>query len=762
MAKFQIIAHAMHETELDLAEPLIAHANRTRSFVSGVVDEEKIDQLEKAGLIVEKVREVSDDGQAVAHPRPETPGTGARIPRLNAVRSLSFSTESVAVSPDLDLTKPNVYLIQIRGPVLQDWKDQLNGAGVHLLQSYQDNCYSAFLSPDQLAKVRAFKFIERVFLYDAQHTAPGAAANLKPLGESVQQQDIRQMKTFDVRLHRPEDAQKVLAWLKQQNVAVAGASGGKVRIYVLERSPVLGQIAALPEVKRFEEYVPPVLFNDRARGLMRLEKANAPVITYKGKGQIVGIADTGIDDTHPDFRGRIRQAIARGRQTADDPAGHGTHVAGSVLGDGTASGGSYKGVAPEAELVFQSLLDAGGNLGGLPLDLNTLFDEAYQAGARIHNNSWGAITLSTYTMNSGEVDEFVAKKRDMLIVIAAGNAGSAANPVNTGGQKGIVDWLSIGSPATAKNALTVGACRTDRTDGALSTRRWGEAWAQSFPDPPIADENVSGNPDCMAAFSSRGPSDDRRIKPDLVAPGTDIISAKSKLAPIQNFWGPVKDTSAYAYDGGTSMATPLVAGCAALVRQFYQEDRQHANPSAALLRATLINGTRWLPGADANASNPAGLTPAANFDQGFGCVNMETTLPNPQQPKLALVFVDNWQSPGDQLAVTGDQRRYLLQVNGGTPLRICLTYTDAPGRALQNNLNLFVQLPDNTKLVGNFQLRQSLNIPDVDNNVEVVRIPDPKAGSYLIQISATNLLHSPQDFALVVTGDLGAGGLQAI
>ncbi len=111
---------------------------------------------------------------------------------------------------------------------------------------------------------------------------------------------------------------------------------------------------------------------------------------------------------------------------ASDPHGHGTHVAGSVLGSGAASGQKYRGAAPAARLFFQSLLDSKGKLGGLPLDLNDLFDEAYQQNARIHNNSWGSAVGAEYTLNSQEVDEFVANKRDMLIVISAGNEGQAA------------------------------------------------------------------------------------------------------------------------------------------------------------------------------------------------------------------------------------------------------------------------------------------------------------------------------------------------
>jgi serine protease AprX len=512
----------------------------------------------------------------------------------------------------------------------------------------------------------------------------------------------------------------------------------------------------LPEVQRLEEYAPPVLWNNYARALLRVVNApaGAAVTGYDGQGQIVGIADTGIDDAHPDFGSRLLHAIARGRPAAtDDPHGHGTHVAGSVAGDGSADPSrAILGTAPAASIVFQSLLDANGGLGGLPLDLGDLFDEAYKLGARIHNNSWGSATDSTYTIGSNEVDEFVWKCPDMLVVIAAGNEGQEALHLNTGA--GVVEWLSIGSPATAKNALTVGASRSDRCVTRVGTQTWGAAWPSDSVNPPISSQLVSGDPQALAAFSSRGPSDDRRIKPDLVAPGTDILSARSSKASSANFWD-LDVNPKYAYMGGTSMATPLVSGCAALVRQYYIKGQRYDRPSAALLRATLINGTRWLNGADSIASNP----PPANYDQGFGSVDMQATIPAPGSSTLVLAYVDSWTSTGLGLSASGGRLRWTVDVNAGAELRFCLAYTDYPARALQNNLNLFVQKPDGSKLVGNAGLRQSLSIPDVDNNVEIVRLTNAPPGTYLIQVTATNILHGPQEFALVVTGNLMVGRL---
>ena len=741
----RVIAHFMHEGERNEAERILSRPVVTEGFVMGEADEGQIVELQGHGLIVQPI-------DAESRSQPETPGLGTRV--QGRPRSTVFSDRTFAPSREIDLSRPNVFLIEIPGPFLEEYRQQLGGIDVELLEAQGQGFYTARLRPEQVRSVRALPFVAQAIVYDGMQTVPTADTQADMLAPPppLMPSEVR-MLTFDVLLHRTEDVPEVIDWLDEHKVPVAGSAERKIRFYALEDSPLLGEIAALVGVARLEEFHPPKLWNDHARRLIGLAgQGGAARMPYDGSGEIVGIADTGIDDAHPDFSGRLKHVIARGRATADDPNGHGTHVAGSCSGDGQASNGALCGTAPRAEIVFQSLLDSRGGLGGLPIHLADLFEEAYQLGARVHNNSWGASTASTYTISSSEVDEFAAKRPDMLVVFAAGNEGQAADRLNA--DVGFVDWLSIGAPGTAKNALTVGASRSDRTVGGYSAMTWGNVWGRDFPDPPIAQERISGNPECLAAFSSRGPSDDRRIKPDVVAPGTDILSCRSAKAPLNAFWGPYQANPRYAFMGGTSMAAPLVAGCAAATRQFYREAHEHG-ASAALVRATIVNGTRRLAGADANASNLPGVLHPANFDQGFGCVDMPSTIPHPTAPTFALSFVDTLGDGRGRFTRTGERRRYAIEVKSGQrQLRICLAYTDAPGRGLQNNLNLFVESPDRRKLVGNDRLRHSIGLPDVDNNVEVVRVDDPKPGTWLLQIVATNLLKQPQDFALVVTGDL--------
>ena len=779
MTSKRIIANFFSNSARDKAREKMSDIEETESFLFGQIDENNIPLLQEQGLIVQTL----DDSVTA-----ETPGLASQNLQEVITRSIIphdkyfdntkiDSASNMEIPKDfVDGSKTNFYLIGLKGPLIEKWRKQISSLGVEFIAHIPYNHYTAKLRSDQLKSITDLSFVTSVRLYTSEDTGPPSIPDTKQMrGVDSLSRDELKMITYDIVLHQEEDSQHVTEWLQSHAVNIAGTSRKKVRLYLLENSSLLSQISVLPEIALIQKFVPQELHNDISRTLLGIDSvpntgtsSSAPpdanisnIIVETGDGQIVAIADTGIDDSHPDFKGRIVGTAAWGRPSNNDhsdPAGHGTHVAGSVLGDGSASEGQFRGTAPKAKLFFQSIMDAHGELI-LPLDLAQLFKQAYDAGARISNNSYGAPTGSIYYISSMEIDDFVSRHRDMLIVRSAGNDGIANEPKNS--QKGFVDWLSMGSPGTCKNGLTVGASRSSRTDGITKDSTWarmpkrrvGDEIIVPFPDPPIANERISGDPESMAAFSSRGPTDDHRIKPDIVAPGTDIISTKSSIAPISGFWGPYAKNEKYAYMGGTSQATPLVSGCAALVREYYTKTRGH-EPSAALLKATLINSTRWLTGRDAVADHDK----LPNYHQGFGFLYMPNAiLPNKLSPNMKLEFVDNWKDREKQLSRTGQSFYYKFSLSGGKYLRVCMAYTDVAGRGLQNNLNLFMQHSESKKIfMGNEDIPFSFKGPDPDNNVEVIRLPNPIPGTYLLKIEALNLLFLPQDFALVVTGELNS------
>ncbi|TDU73476.1 S8 family serine peptidase [Streptomyces sp. KS 21] len=737
----RVIAYFMHEHEEHAALNILGNPTATDSYVIGDIAESGIPQLESAGLTIGRLDDVRSETSAMAR---------GRLTGRSAAEA-DGDAEALAVAPGDRAS----WIVQLGEPLLERYREEIASTGVELQRSVPVNAYIAAATECQAGQLANLDFVVSVDRYGPQVGAPvrlraGESPAPPTAGEPKTATDGR---VWDLRLaETPGARESVMSWLENHEASsglrLVAAASHRIRLKIPEGSPLEMEIPQLPDVLDMVEYVPPKLCNDLAVRLMGIvpDGAGSSGVPFTGKGQIVGVADTGLDQTHPDFQGRIVGVVALGRPgDSDDPDGHGTHVAGSVLGDGSASQGQIRGAAPEAKLYFQSIMDAAGNLGGLPLSLADLFEPAYQAGARIHSNSWGAATRSAYTIDSDDVDSYVHQRRDMLVVIAAGNEGTAGVRLNS--LKGFVDWASIGSPGSCKNALTVGAGRSNRTSGGFSQATYNSLWPGDYPDPPIGAERVSGDPESLAAFSSRGPCDDFRIKPDLMAPGTDILSTRSSLAPSNHFWGtPHPQNPRYAYMGGTSMATPLVSGCAALVREYYV-DRRGAEPSAALVKATLINGARTLSGPDSTAKDP-------HYHQGFGAIHMPATLPLDGAADFELEFVDTWQKPAKQFRRTGERQRFNVTAGSATPFRLCLAYTDLPGRGLQNDISVIVQAPDGTKHAGNTGLPNPLIGSDCTNNVEVVRIDAPPAGTYLIQVFARNLLAGPQDFALVVTGDL--------
>ncbi|MFZ3231658.1 MAG: S8 family serine peptidase [Pseudobdellovibrio sp.] len=469
-------------------------------------------------------------------------------------------------------------------------------------------------------------------------------------------------------------------------------------------------------------------------------------VGLNGQNQVVGMADTGLDSgninaIHPDFSGAVKSGYAVGLfgKTWADPMGHGTHVAGSVLGRGVASSGKLKGAASSAQLIVQGMWSPVLNNLSVPSDLAKMFGQAYTDGARIHTNSWGAASnFGAYEKLAATVDQVMFEKQDLLILFAAGNSGVDKN------KDGRIDENSIGAPGTAKNALTVGASENLLSVGGIQ-KKIGElkSAVDSWPVAPITDSTMSDNVNGIAMFSSRGPTTDGRLKPDIVAPGTNILSVRSQQPTAEPLWGAYNKD--YVFSGGTSMACPLTAGAVAVARQFLIEKMNIHLPTAALLKAYMMHtATEMFPGQYGEVGAAHGqelLTLRPNNDEGYGLVNISKVVELGTSGTLMLV-------DSKVGVVTGETISSTLKISKAGKLIVNLVWTDAPGsvnagKALVNDLDLEVVLPSGVVLSVNDQI-----------NNHAFAQSEITSGDVVIRVKGINVpmgLNGKQPFALVAS-----------
>lgn len=549
-------------------------------------------------------------------------------------------------------------------------------------------------------------------------------------------------------------------------------------------------IADRPEVGKIEMASKVKALNFESRGLTQtgtmLEEPYSAA-GLDGTGQVVGIADSGLSDLSCYFfdgnltsgkslvieRNLIDSSYGIAANMAvhgvvdtlrrkvinynynvntdkvDEIYGHGTHVAGSVLGNCPGSP-STRGMSPGAKTSFFDIGNSDPSFGGflsVAPSMGAIFDAAYYSGARIHTNSWGTANYY-YTSLDQSVDGYLYDNPDMLILFAAGNDGNYGT-------------TTVGSPAVAKNCITVGAMTVKQGDG------------DNF---PISESTV-------ADFSSLGPVDDNRYGIDVVAPGDPIFSAYSGPTSVQNEAvennvGGMQER-AVAEMSGTSMATPIVAGVATQMRQFLTSEsfwKKICNPHdeycikfdfprGALLKSMIIHSAepvaRYRRPADDNSYYPNQLpsqylgTPPDNF-QGYGAVRMSNVIPlnngEGLNPDKSLFLWENLVIEDDEVhAFTVNIPQ--INANKNLDIKVTIAWYDPPlastsvgAVALINDVDLIVKSPNGILYPGNQQ-----EDGDSLNPVEQVHITNVIAGDYTIYLVGYFFDHGKQDISITMT-----------
>lgn len=628
--------------------------------------------------------------------------------------------------------RPGYYLVQLTGPITDSNKHDVAREGAELLGYVPDYAFLVRMTPESASAARGLDCVRWVGAYHP-------AYKLSPLIGTHEFKHPDRLRDpwlhLVIRVHDTEDT-RTLA----EAVTTLGGEmldlvmAGNKRVLARVPGELLHDIARMDGVVYVFERGEHFVRNNTTRWVVQTNQSgNTSVWSHgiHGEGQLVGEMDSGVDWQSCFFRDpegdpiggnhrKIHHYATWGSGSAYDKCtdGHGTHVAGTVLGnDYTGAYTQYNGMAYNARLIMQDIgqdswLDCLFGFIYPPSSLTSAYQDAYNRGARIHTNSWGGGS-NEYEAYAEDIDDFTWDNPDFLVCFAMGNAGSGSG--------------TIGYPATAKNCVSVGATQQATTQNN------------------------------MASFSSRGPTYDGRRKPTVCAPGDGQSGGPPDIWSADNDANS-NPTCAICGNGwnGTSMSTPAVAGCAALIRQYYVEGywpTGSANPpdgfvpSGALVKATLVAAGERMTG--------SGVSGYPDDNQGWGRVLLEKALYFAGD-NIALDVVDHTAGIS-----TGANFTQQFCLENGQPARFVLVWTD-PSKsppanpALVNNLNLRVTDPSGISYWGNvFSGGQSSpgGNADTKNVVEVVHRNSPTAGWWTVEVIGQNVPQGPQPFAVVVTGE---------
>jgi subtilisin family serine protease len=714
--------------------------------------------------------------------------------------------------------EPGAYIVQSRGVLNEELRAQLREVQGVILSYIPNNAYLVRMSAASARKlasrpgVRALLPFEPYYKLEAELLA--LAVEKKPVPEEM---------FLRVTLYpgETEAAEPLIRQLGGEWISEEPSPFGP-QVVIRPGADSLPELARLASVQGIEVVRHRTLANDRARVRVGVSADGVTKTNYlglTGRDMLVNVNDTGVDATHPDFAGRV---FAANPDLLRDAVGHGTHVGGIIAGNGSQSGtvlftpggsetnANFRGMAPEAKLFYLATEYTPSTTA--PTTDTYVYETAARTNSTlfkrgnatlISNNSWYYSGATDYDMAAARYD---AATRDalseesgaqpILFVFTASNSGDGTDDGLNGNPN------TIPSPGSAKNVITVGAIE--------SFRNVTNEVVVPNSDPLLTVTNTpflaqTDSEDQVAPFSGRGnvgigtEGQFGRFKPDIVAPGGYVISARSRdwsLTNLVNFDDPetrvVEALNAelgprYRYESGTSMAAPVVSGVLSLMQEFFERKlpvAQRRTNSPALMKALLINGARSV-GSRYNLE----VANSINY-QGWGLVNLTNALPAmlASQPETAwpIRFFD--QSP-DTAVATGQTRSWEINLSTNAQqlgFRVSLVWTDPPGNPnaaikLVNDLDLVVSNTATHEVFYGNDIIQSSDfnqihptnatpVTDVINNVENVFVRDAFGSNFVVSVigkrvnvgtmpgfhQATGLDNDVvQDYALVMSiGDL--------
>lgn len=620
------------------------------------------------------------------------------------------------------------YLVQVKGPVHRAWIDELKSSGLEVCGYIPYFALIVYGTQDEITLSATRPFVQWTGIFQPAYKLQKELFTAHGMGR------------ITILLFPREDVNVMTHTVQENGFDVVGTIDHKLAKTIDAYGDLTSvhNIAKIPGVLWIQLHSEPTLCNADCQWVVQTGwRASVPPdpgarrIWYEGllgDGLILSTTDTGINTDHdqysdrdypitgpgvyPNHRKVVAYKLFEGADFGEDASFHGSHVNCTVAGNDTLLGPSLcDGMAKHARLYFLDITNAAGYLV-IPDNLTPMYDTLYLGlglGYPIvqHSGSWGWYNSSgCYIIQDASTDAYVWAYRDFLNLYAAGNEGSA---------------LSVRSPGAAKNVLTVGAT----LNGTSS--------------------------DSIAQFSSRGPTQDRRYKPTVMAPGDGLTTGTG-------LWSADGSTiHDYIEMYGTSMATPATNGAVGLMRQYlltgyYPSGAE--NPadsiiyqSAALLRAMAIVSC------DPNVGS--WFVPDSNI--GWGRIDVDSVLYFTGDTRK-LIIRDDTVGIETQQSTTD-----YFMVNSTIPLRVCVAWTDtaaAPNAnpTLVNDINVMLTAPSGTYYHGNiYSCGQSIPNPGIwdDRNVEeCFRIDNPELGIWTITMSGYNIPYGPQPFAYALTGDI--------